>query len=154
MEGGLRPAFFRLGSSDAQRHETALRYSLKAAAELPEKRVYLDMPRLQSLAYCTVLMLIAGWLLYIGKDVFVPVFFGAVVAYVIVGLVQALLRIPYLGRALSLRVRYMVSVLGIALALFGIAFLAVPITAILAIVLSEFSATRPVAVLFSKNGSL
>lgn len=83
------------------------------------------MPRLQSLAYCTVLMLIAGWLLYIGKDVFVPVFFGAVVAYVIVGLVQALLRIPYLGRALSLRVRYMLSVLGIALALFGIAFLVI-----------------------------
>jgi predicted PurR-regulated permease PerM len=70
-------------------------------------------------------MLIAGWVLYVGKDVFVPVFFGAVVAYVIVGLAQALLGIPCLGRVLSLQVRYMLSVLAIAIGLFGIAFLVI-----------------------------
>lgn len=83
------------------------------------------MVRLQSLAYGTVLMLITGWILYVGKDVFFPVFFGAVVAYVIVGLAQALLRIPYPGRAQSLRVRYTLSVLVIVLAVLGIAFLVI-----------------------------
>jgi len=34
------------------------------------------------------------------------------------------------------------------------AFLAVPITAILTIVLSEFPGTRPIAVLLSSNGRL
>jgi AI-2 transport protein TqsA len=34
------------------------------------------------------------------------------------------------------------------------AFLAVPITAIMTIVFSEFSGTRPIAVLLSKNGRL
>lgn len=34
------------------------------------------------------------------------------------------------------------------------AFLAVPITAIMAIVFSEFAGTRPIAVLLSRNGQL
>ena len=34
------------------------------------------------------------------------------------------------------------------------AFLAVPITAIIVIIFSEFSSTRPIAVLLSRNGQL
>ena len=36
-----------------------------------------------------VLALIVGWVLYIGKEVLVPVVFGAVVVYVIVGVTHA-----------------------------------------------------------------
>jgi len=68
-------------------------------------------------------MLITGWLLYVGKDVFVPVFFGLVVVYVIVGLAQGMQRIPYLGRVLPLRVRYVLSVLLITLSLLVVVYL-------------------------------
>ena len=67
-------------------------------------------------------MLIAGWVLYIGKDVFVPVFFGLVVVYVIVGLAQAMHRIPYLGCVLPLQVRYVLSVLLITLSLLVVVY--------------------------------
>ena len=81
------------------------------------------MDRLQALVNGTVLMLITGWVLYIGKDVFVPVFFGLVVVYVIVGLAQAMHRIPYLGHVLPLQIRYALSVLVIALSLLVLVFL-------------------------------
>jgi len=68
-------------------------------------------------------MLITGWLLYVGKDVFVPVIFGLVVVYVIVGLAQGMQRIPYLGRVLPLRVRYVLSVLLITLSLLVVVYL-------------------------------
>jgi AI-2 transport protein TqsA len=68
-------------------------------------------------------MLIAGWVLYIGKDVFVPVFFGLVVVYVIVGLAQAMHRMPYLGCVLPLQVRYVLSVLLITLSLLVVVYL-------------------------------
>ena len=83
------------------------------------------MNRLQLSVNITVLMLISGWLLYIGKDVFVPIFFGAIVVYVIVGLAEALRRIPYLGRALPLQVRFALSVLVIALLLLSAASLVI-----------------------------
>ncbi|MCM8594774.1 AI-2E family transporter [Accumulibacter sp.] len=81
------------------------------------------MARLQGLVHGAVLMLITGWLLYIGKDVLVPVFLGLVVVYVIVGLAQALHRVPYLGRVLPLQVRYALSVLAITLALLIVIYL-------------------------------
>ncbi|MFZ4535739.1 AI-2E family transporter [Propionivibrio sp.] len=90
---------------------------------LPEIRVYSDMDRLQALVHGTVLMLMAGWVLYIGKDVLVPVFLGLVVVYVIVGLAQAMNRIPYLGHVLPLQIRYALSMLVIALSLLVIVFL-------------------------------
>jgi AI-2 transport protein TqsA len=71
--------------------------------------------RLQSLVYGAVLAAIIGWVLYIGKDVFVPIVFGVLVVYVIVGLTRLLYRVPYLGRVLPLEVRYTVSVLIIGL---------------------------------------
>ncbi len=89
----------------------------------PENRVYSGMDRLQGLVHGIVLMLVTGWLLYIGKDVFVPVFFGLVVVYVIVGLAEAMHRIPYLGRVLPLQIRYALSVLVITLSLLVVVYL-------------------------------
>lgn len=75
------------------------------------------MVQFQKFVYGAILSLIIGWVLYIGKDVFIPVAFGAVVVYIIVGLAYALYRIPYVGRILPVGVRQTLSVLAIAFAL-------------------------------------
>jgi AI-2 transport protein TqsA len=53
--------------------------------------------RFRSLVYGAFLAVIAGWVLYIGKAVWVPVIFGAVIVYVIVGVAHALGRAPVVG---------------------------------------------------------
>ena len=83
------------------------------------------MERLRILVYGTVFALIVGWVLYIGRDVFIPVFFGAVVVYVIVGLVHALRSLPFIGRALPVQLRYLLSLAFIAFAVFTTFHLAV-----------------------------
>jgi len=82
--------------------------------------------RFQALVYGVALALIIGWVLYIGKVVFVPSPFAILVS------------------------------LAVWSGLWGIpgAFLAVPITAFMVIVFSEFAGTRPLAVLLSRNGRL
>jgi predicted PurR-regulated permease PerM len=190
------------------------------------------MDRLRALVYGTVLLITVGWVLHVGKTIFVPAVLGAVIVYVIVGLAQALDRLPVVGPSLPSRLRYLFSIAligvicvlfaylvmankerALALApqyqqsllatiqrvavyfgveteptwatlrqelvarinlqrlfgsllavasyvvmrLFGLEFAAlwaVLITAILAIVLSEFPGTRPIAVLLSSNGRL
>ncbi len=81
------------------------------------------MDRLQRLVHATALMLLAGWLLYIGKNIFVPVFFGLFVVYVIVGLAQAMHGVPVLGSLLPLQARYALSVLAITLSLLVVVYL-------------------------------
>jgi predicted PurR-regulated permease PerM len=83
------------------------------------------MERFRLLVYGTVLALIVGWVLYIGRDVFIPVFFGAVVVYVIVGLAHALRRLPFVGRALPVQLRYLLSLAFIAFAVFATFYLAI-----------------------------
>jgi AI-2 transport protein TqsA len=64
---------------------------------------------------------------------------------------------PYImGNSLNLSPFAILVSLAIWSELWGIAgaFLAVPITAVLAIVFSEFMGTRPIAVLLSRNGRL
>ena len=80
--------------------------------------------RLQALVYGSVLALIVGWVLYIGKGVFVPIVFSTLVVYVIVGMTRVLSRIPYLGRLLPVHRRYALSVLVSMLALAVIAYVA------------------------------
>ena len=72
------------------------------------------MERFRSLVYGSAFVLIVGWVLYIGRDVFVPVFFGAVVVYVVVGLAHALGRIPVAGRFIAPRLRTLLSIAFIA----------------------------------------
>lgn len=81
------------------------------------------MERLRALVHGTVLLLIIGWVLTIGKAIFVPAVLGAVIVYVIVGLAHVLGRLPGLGLVLPLRLRYVVSMLAIALAFLALAYL-------------------------------
>ncbi|WP_454828470.1 AI-2E family transporter [Pseudoxanthomonas wuyuanensis] len=69
--------------------------------------------RLQSFFYGAGLALMVGWVLYIGRLVFVPIVFSVLVAYIIVGLVRALERVPRIGPRLPVELRYLLSILGI-----------------------------------------
>ena len=80
------------------------------------------MSRLQAVFYGVLLALAIGWILYIGKGVFVPIIFSILVAYVIVGLARLLVRLPMLGRFVPDGVALLVSAVMISLALAGIAW--------------------------------
>ena len=71
--------------------------------------------RFQALVHGAILALIIGWVLYIGKPIFVPVVLSVLVVYVIVGLTRLLERIPGLGAALPIWLRYALSIVVIAL---------------------------------------
>lgn len=81
------------------------------------------MERLRAAVYGTFLLLIIGWVLTIGKSIFVPAVLGAVIVYVIVGLAHVLGRLPLLGPRLPLQLRYLFSMGVIALAFFALAYL-------------------------------
>jgi len=73
--------------------------------------------RFQALVHGALLALIIGWVLYIGKPIFVPVVLSVLVVYVIVGLTRLLERIPVLGSALPRWLRDALSIVVIALGL-------------------------------------
>ena len=77
--------------------------------------------RFQSLVSGAVLAVVIGWVLHVGKEVFVPIIFGALVVYVIAGLTRLLGRIPVIGRILPPRIRSALSVVVIAWGLVAIA---------------------------------
>lgn len=81
--------------------------------------------RLQTFVYGAILALIGGWVLYIGRDIFVPIVLGILVVYVIVGVARLLRRIPWLGRVLPVPMHYTLSVLIIALTLVLVAYLVI-----------------------------
>jgi predicted PurR-regulated permease PerM len=81
------------------------------------------MDRLRALTFGTVLLLCIGWVLHVGKPIFVPAVFGAVVVYIIVGLADALGRLPGPGSALPSWLRYLVSIAVIGLVGFLFAYL-------------------------------
>jgi len=70
-----------------------------------------------------LLLLLSGWLLHTGRSVLVPVAFGMVVVYVIVGLAQALERLPVLGRVLPVQLRYVLSIALIIYVVTALAYL-------------------------------
>jgi predicted PurR-regulated permease PerM len=80
--------------------------------------------RFQALVHGAALAVIIGWVLYIGQDVFIPVVFGILVFYVVVGLTRLLSRVPFVGRHLPQWLRYALSIALIGLVLVAIAFLA------------------------------
>ena len=80
--------------------------------------------RFQTLVYGIALSVIIGWVLYIGKDIFVPIVFSILVLYVILGITRLLERIPFLGRALP-QVRAGLSILIIALGLLAAVYLVI-----------------------------
>ena len=81
--------------------------------------------RLQAFVYGAILALICGWVLYIGREIFVPIVLGILVVYVIVGVARLLRRIPWLGRVLPVPIHYTLSVLIIALTLVLVAYLVI-----------------------------
>ena len=56
--------------------------------------------RFQATVYGTFFALAIGWVLFIGKGVFVPIVFSVLVVYVIIGLARMLVRLPLVGRFL------------------------------------------------------
>jgi AI-2 transport protein TqsA len=74
--------------------------------------------RLQASVYVVVLLLIVGWVLYIGREVFVPIAFGVIVVYVVVELTRLLERMPVVGKLLPAWLRYGLSIFLIAAAIF------------------------------------
>jgi AI-2 transport protein TqsA len=81
------------------------------------------MERLRALVYGSVLLLIVGWVLYVGKSIFVPAVLGAVIVYIVVGLAHALARTPGLGPLLPLQLRYLFSIALIGVVGFLFAYL-------------------------------
>jgi len=73
--------------------------------------------RLRLTVYATVLTVAIGWVLYIGRGIFVPIVFSVLVVYVIDGLTRLLFRVPLLERLIPLRIGYAVASLVIAFAL-------------------------------------
>jgi len=67
------------------------------------------MDKLRALVYGTVLLIAIGWVLHVGKEIFVPAVLGAVVVYIVVGLADGLGRLPGVGPALPSRLRYLFS---------------------------------------------
>ena len=81
------------------------------------------MERFRALVHGTVLLVIVGWVLHVGKEVFLPAVLGAVIVNVIVGLAHALRKLPGLGGRLPLGLCYVFSMLTIGLAFFVLAYL-------------------------------
>src|SRR5512137_328423 len=81
--------------------------------------------RFQAIVYGAILALIVGWVLHVGKAVLVPISFGILVVYLIVGLTRLLCRVPILGRLLPVQIRNAVSVLVISSGLVGVLYLLV-----------------------------
>ena len=81
--------------------------------------------KLEAWVYGSVLALIVGWLLYIGKAVFAPIVLAMLVVFVIVGLTRQLARIPVVGVALPLQLRYALAVVVSVGALALIALIAI-----------------------------
>lgn len=74
--------------------------------------------RLQASVSVVVLSLIVGWVLYIGRTVFVPIVFGLIAVYVVAGLTRLLQRVPVVGSRLPVQLRYALSVGLIAAGIF------------------------------------
>jgi predicted PurR-regulated permease PerM len=65
---------------------------------------------LRTAAYATILTVGIGWLLYVGKGIFVPIVLSILVVYVIDGVARLFARLPGLGRHLPGYVRYTLSI--------------------------------------------
>jgi AI-2 transport protein TqsA len=71
--------------------------------------------RFQSVVLGAVLAVVVGWVLHIGKAVFVPIVFSVLIVYVITGLARLLKRVPAVGPHLPVQLRYGFSIGAIAL---------------------------------------
>jgi len=82
-----------------------------------------DKPRLQTLVLGIALAVLIGWVLYVARDVLVPVAYSALIVYVVLGMTRLLARIPRLGPRLPAALRYAVSAAVILAAVWGLTLL-------------------------------
>jgi AI-2 transport protein TqsA len=69
----------------------------------------------KSVAIGALLAVALGWVMHVGKTVFVPIVFSVLIVYVITGLARLLERLPAVGPYLPLQLRYFFSICGIGL---------------------------------------
>ena len=67
--------------------------------------------RLQAVVYGSALAFLVGWVLFIGRDVFVPIVLAGLVVYVILGLTRLVAHVPGIGPLLPPRVRFALALL-------------------------------------------
>jgi predicted PurR-regulated permease PerM len=76
---------------------------------------------LQTLVHGLALAVLIGWVLYLSRDVLVPVAYSALLVYVVLGMTRQMARIPRLGPHLPAALRYTVSATVIVAALWSLA---------------------------------
>jgi predicted PurR-regulated permease PerM len=80
-------------------------------------------PRLQGQVHGIALAVLIGWVLYVARDVLVPVAYSALLVYVVLGMTRQIARIPRLGARLPAALRYVVSAAVILAAVWGLTLL-------------------------------
>jgi AI-2 transport protein TqsA len=80
-------------------------------------------PRLQTQVQGVALAVLIGWVLYVARDVLVPVAYSALLVYVVLGMTRQMARIPRLGPRLPAALRYVVSAAVILAAVWGLTLL-------------------------------
>ncbi len=71
----------------------------------------------RSVVLGAVLAAVVGWVLHVGKAVFVPIVFSVLIVYVITGLARLMESIPAVGPRLPVQLRYFLSICAIGLVL-------------------------------------
>jgi AI-2 transport protein TqsA len=92
-------------------------------AILSGARMIEHKPLLQTLVYGTALAVLMGWVLYVAREVLVPVTYSALLVYVVLGMTRQIGRIPRLGPSLPEGLRYLLSAALILAALWGMTLL-------------------------------
>jgi AI-2 transport protein TqsA len=92
-------------------------------AILSEGHMIEHKPLLQTLVYGIALAVLIGWVLYVARDVLVPVAYSALLVYVVLGMTRQIGRIPRLGPRLPEGLRYLLSAALILAALWGMTLL-------------------------------
>jgi AI-2 transport protein TqsA len=77
--------------------------------------------KLRTTTSAMVLLVAAGWLLHIGKGIFVPIVLSVLLVYVIDGLARLFARVPVVGPQLPGQLRYALSIVLIAVILVYVA---------------------------------
>jgi AI-2 transport protein TqsA len=80
-------------------------------------------PLLQTLVHGIVLAVLVGWVLYIARDVLVPVAYSAFLVYIVLGMARQMARIPRIGPHLPGALRYALSAALILAATWGVTLL-------------------------------
>ncbi|TCD12317.1 AI-2E family transporter [Oricola cellulosilytica] len=79
--------------------------------------------RFRNFVYGMALAIMIGWILHVGRNVFVPVIASVILAYIVVALARRMYQLPLVGHILPGPVRYTISILIIAFIVVAFVFL-------------------------------